>query len=193
MFLQWKIFVHPPSNSSVGWTKERIFLQRSFIHLFVHQLCLMNWFTNLFTIKCIRQYSSIYCPTALLDEPINGFLYRKVSSIYSSTGCNGWTDGLIFYNEKYSSIHRPTALLDEPMDGFLYRKVSSIYSSTGSVGWTDGPIFLQLKYSSKQLCSMNQWTDFCTEKFRPSIRPPAMLDELMDNLFTMKNIRPSTV
>ena len=40
---------------------------------------------------------------------------------------------------------------------------------------------------------MNQWTDYCTEKFRPSIRSPALLDELRDQFFTVKNLCPSTV
>ena len=43
-------------------------------------------------------------------------------------------------------------------------------------------------------CWMNQWIEYCTEKFRSSIRPPDLMDELMDQYYrTMENICPSTV
>ena len=40
---------------------------------------------------------------------------------------------------------------------------------------------------------MNWWTDYSTKEFRPSIRPPAVLDELMDQFFTLRNTGPTAL
>ena len=90
------ISVHCSSTSFVGWTNGWIIVQKSFVHLFVHQLCWMNWWTNHYT----DNLRPSICSPALLheqmDEPMDALLYRKVPSIYSSTGSLVWTDGPIF-------------------------------------------------------------------------------------------------
>ena len=82
---------------------------------------------------------------------------------------------------------RPFAQLDELMD-VLNRKILSIYSSTSSVGWSDRVSFT-IEYSSTQCPKIlldettdEQKHDYCTEKFVLSIRPSALLDELMDHV-----------